>query len=33
VLLADLVGRTKTIDDTELLRIARKVFREQGHTS
>jgi AcrR family transcriptional regulator len=33
VLLADLVGRTKTIDDTELLRIARKVFREQGHTA
>jgi AcrR family transcriptional regulator len=27
------VGRTKTIDDTELLRIAREVFREHGHTA
>jgi AcrR family transcriptional regulator len=27
------VGRTKTIDDAKLLRIAREVFGEQGHTA
>ena len=27
------MGRTKTIDDRELLQIARTVFREQGHTA
>ncbi len=27
------MGRTKTIDDAELLRIAREVFREHGHTA
>lgn len=33
MLLADSVGRTKTIDDAELLRIARDLFREHGHTA
>jgi AcrR family transcriptional regulator len=27
------MGRNKTIDDDELLRVARKVFRETGHTA
>lgn len=33
MLLASGVGRTKTIADEELLRIAREVFREHGHTA
>lgn len=33
MLLADAMGRTKTIDDAELLQIAREVFREHGHTA
>lgn len=27
------MGRTKTIDDDELLRVARELFRERGHTA
>ena len=27
------MGRTKTIDDDELIRVAREVFRETGHTA
>ena len=27
------MGRTKTIGDNELLEIARKIFREHGHTA